>query len=165
MTRLRRHPLLALAALSLASVPAAAFAAYESRLSYAACMQDDTGSNVYQDGKNLSTSTTLTVVCPLTDTTDIPHTSLTAMNVHVEDNSSASSVRAFRFVSFFNAVGGASGDSGGSANGVASISPPNTPTTLSNAWSTLANFVGVAVTVPPSTGSPSRLKGYYIFRP
>jgi hypothetical protein len=164
MTKVQRCSLLILGALALIPLSANAVV-YESRLSWGACHQSSTGPLVILDGSNTSTTGTGVLICPITDTTDIPHASITTMNFHVEDNHSSLSVRAFRIATFFNAVGGAIGDHAVSANGVTSISPPNSPATLANAWNNAANFASVMVFLPPTQGTASRIKGYYLFKP
>jgi hypothetical protein len=163
MTKFRLSSLLILAAVAL--IPATASAVYESRLAWSACFSDSTGSNVILDGGNTSTSFTGVLSCPITDLSDIPHASITTLNFHVEDNHSSLPVQAFRVATFFNAVGGATGNLASSSNGVTSISPPNTPTTLANAWNNGANFASVIVFLPVNQGTASRLKGYYMFKP
>jgi hypothetical protein len=143
---------------------AAPSSAYVSRLAHSGCVQDWGSTYAFFSGGNNLTANTLILNCAVTDTTDISHPSMTAINVHGDDNTSSGSVWAFRCVSYWNAVGGLCGNTVTSPNGAFGIAVPNTPSSFATQWNNGSHFASLGIYLPPKTagGALSTIKGYFM---
>jgi len=95
------------------------------------------------------------LTCAVEDTAVNPKTSITTFNVHINSQSSTSSL-VQRCVNFWNVPGQACGGSvSGSGFGVIALSPP----TFAN-W-TAADFGFIQVIIPARGSASTCLKGYF----
>lgn len=107
-----------------------------------------------QNGCNTSTAGSVILSCPVADTTAAPKTSITALAVRYDDQSTTF-LSASRCVNFMSATGGSCGAQVTSSNGIGSMNPATFAS-----WNTV-NFGYVQVLIPPKVGAAqSCIKGY-----
>lgn len=121
------------------------------------CNMELGSAGAYRDGCNVTSSGSIVVACPVVDTQANPKTSISTMNVHVEDQA-PSFMMAYRCVNYYNATGASCGSSDTSVNGMDTLKPPTFA-----GWNA-SDFGAVYVVIPPTaSGAKSCLKGMYTF--
>jgi len=166
-SKVKMRALLSVSLVAAAFVSAAPSQAYESRLAYSACVQDWGSTYSFFSGGNDLSANTLILNCPVTDITSIAHPTMTAVNMHFDDNTTSYGVAAFRCVFYWNSAGGTCGDavwSSASGTGTVGMAVPNTPSSFATQWANGAHFASIGAYLPPKTagGVRSSIKGYYM---
>lgn len=101
-----------------------------------------------------------THACQIEDNAEHQHHLMTDLTVHVQDNHAGASISASACVTFHNALGGTCGTADTSIAGWDVLFPSRTVLAAQ-----VNHFSYLSVSIPPSTGTPSRFAGYVSYYP
>lgn len=154
-------------AMILTTRPAGAF--FGQSHAYSSCLDMTGAPSVFYFGGNISTTGSLLISCPVTDSSAIQRSLLTVLDVYYDDETTSGFIYAQRCVEYGSVTGGSCGNtvqSSTSGTGVGTLHVPNTPASFATDWNG-SGFGHVVVNLPPKTagGAVSELKGVYEQQP